>query len=112
MDKKVHNEKIIFPPYFNESLNKKESIMVKLGDIAKDSITDFEGTVTAIYTYLYGCRRVQLTPKLGAKKEWREAQVFDEPGLKVTGSQSDVGVDKDDPGGPKDHPRRINPTRR
>jgi len=92
-------------------LTKKESVMIKLGNVVQDPITGFEGTVTGIYHYLEGCRRVQVTPKLDKDGKWREAQTFDEPTLDTINDEAYVRKEPDDPGGPKDNPQRIDPVR-
>ena len=39
--------------------------MINLGDIVKDTITDFQGTVVGITEWLNGCRRIGIqSPKL------------------------------------------------
>lgn len=36
---------------------------IELGDVAKDTISGFEGVVVAITDWLNGCRRLTLSPK-------------------------------------------------
>lgn len=37
--------------------------MIKLGDIARDTVTGFEGVVVAITKWLHGCDRVCIQPQ-------------------------------------------------
>jgi len=57
--------------------------MVKLGDRAKDSITGFQGIVTAKHEYLYGCIRFCITPEELKDGTPIEGQVFDQQQLQV-----------------------------
>ena len=52
---------------------------VELGDIAKDAISGFEGTVVAETQWLFGCRRLTLQPK-GTTKDGKlhDTNTFDE----------------------------------
>lgn len=54
---------------------------VKLGDTVKDSILGYEGVVTSIHEYLFGCRRV--TIELKGHQGKLEEFTFDEPRLAV-----------------------------
>jgi hypothetical protein len=36
---------------------------MKLGDIAKDTLTDFQGTIVARHEYLNGCVRLSIQPR-------------------------------------------------
>jgi len=50
--------------------------MIRLGDVAKDRVTGFEGVTVARIEYLNGCIQYQLQPAgLGEKGLPREAQV-------------------------------------
>ena len=56
--------------------------MIKLGEIATDSLSGFTGIATARSDYLYGCIQVQLNPQtLGKDGLPGKAQWFDEPQL-------------------------------
>lgn len=57
--------------------------MIELGDLVKDTISDFEGIVTAKVTYLFGCNRVGVTPKVLKDGKKQDAEFFDEPQLMV-----------------------------
>lgn len=73
--------------------------MIKLGVMAKDTISGFTGVVIAKTEWLYGCVRVGLareeTDKDGKviRTEW-----FDEPQVKVVEGKKKTG--KNPPGGP------------
>lgn len=56
---------------------------INLGDTAQDTVTGFKGTVVAIVTWIHGCRRMILQPKVGKDGKLPENQTFDEPGLKL-----------------------------
>ena len=45
----------------------------KLGKEARDIVTDFRGTITAICFYWGGNERIALTRKGDAKEEWFDA---------------------------------------
>jgi hypothetical protein len=83
-----------------------EKMTIKLGKKVKDKITGFEGIVTGVASYLYGCDQYLVTPpaKDGAKVD---AYWFDEGRLEVIGQgilPEEVQTDK--PGGPNvDCPR-------
>lgn len=51
---------------------------IELGDVAKDSITGFEGVVTSKTHWLHGCCRLGLQPTDLDNGKVRECQVFDE----------------------------------
>jgi hypothetical protein len=52
---------------------------IRLGDLARDSITGFEGIVVAITDWLHGCRRITLTPQALHEGKPIDNQTFDEP---------------------------------
>lgn len=49
----------------------------ELGDRARDTVTGFEGIVTATCAFLNGCQRVQLQPPVDAEGKPREGVYFD-----------------------------------
>lgn len=57
-----------------EKTNEQE---VGLGDLAKDSISGFEGIVTGITEWLNGCKRVAVSPRELKDSKPIEAQWFD-----------------------------------
>jgi hypothetical protein len=54
---------------------------IQLGDVARDTITGFEGVVIGTSDWLYGCRRMILQPKALLEGKPVESQSFDEPQL-------------------------------
>lgn len=57
--------------------------MISLFDKVKDTITGFEGIVTAICTYGYGCVRCQVQSQKLKDGKVQDAVWFDEPQLEV-----------------------------
>lgn len=84
--------------------------MIKLGTIAKDIITGFEGIVTARVEYLTGCTQYGLQPKCVPDGKYPEAQYFDESrldGRTVEQIAAKTEAASNDKGGPHtDAPRR------
>jgi len=81
---------------------------VELGDLAKDTVTGFSGTVVAITTWLHGCSRIILQPKVGKDGKVPESSAFDEPQVVVV-KKKVVAVANTNPpkrtaapGGPRD----------
>jgi hypothetical protein len=72
---------------------------VQLGDTIRETILGYEGVVTSITEYLYGCRRCQIEFK--SKDGKIQELTFDEPRLKVV--KSSRTKPKQDTGG--DRPR-------
>ena len=56
--------------------------MIKLGQKAKDKITEFEGIITGHVEYLYGCDQYGLTPP-AVNGETKDTQFFDEGRIEV-----------------------------
>jgi len=78
---------------------------IELGDIAKDSITGFEGVVIAETKWLHGCRRFTLQPqKLSKDREVRSSATFDEPQLELV--KKKVAATTGKTGGPRPEPDR------
>lgn len=82
-----------------------ESRKVNLGDVAKDSVTGFEGIVVAYCEWLHGCARVTLQPQKLKDGIPIEAQTFDELQLErvtpkaiasATPSERQMGGPRDD----------------
>lgn len=80
--------------------------MIKLGQKAKDKVTGFEGILTGMARYLYGCDQYCIVPPVIDGKIG-DSQWFDEGRIEVIGKgilPEEVRVDK--PGGPnRDRPR-------
>lgn len=66
---------------------------IKLGDIAKDSVTGFQGVVIGRSTYLYNVDRLVIQPRELKEGKRASSQSFDEPGL-IYVSVSDVDIQK------------------
>jgi hypothetical protein len=77
---------------------------LKMGVIAKDLVTGFEGRVTGVASYMTGCDQALLVPNVENTGVYREGHWFDVTRLEVTDSKPltlpaayDAVVD---PGGP------------
>ena len=85
--------------------------MINLGDLAKDTVTGFEGICIARTEWLNGCARITLQPK-GLDKDGKpiESHCFDEMQLKLVKAKSYKPAR--DTGGPRPSPqRRADPKR-
>ena len=78
---------------------------IQLGDIAKDTITGYEGRVVGITDWLYQCRRLGIQPmKLTKEGEPPDIHWFDELQCKLVNEKTERrGKDK---GGPMPEPTR------
>lgn len=56
---------------------------IELGDRCRDTISDFTGTAVAFTTWINGCTRFALQPKIDKDGKLPEAQWFDEPQIVV-----------------------------
>jgi len=63
--------------------------MIKLGDIAKDTVTGFQGVVIGRSTYLYNVDRLTLQPRELLDGKRQDSRSFDEPGVEFV-SHSEV----------------------
>lgn len=59
--------------------------MIELGREVKDRVTGFKGIAISSTTYLQGCNRILVQPKLSKDGTIPEPQTFDEPDLEVVG---------------------------
>lgn len=60
--------------------------MLKLGQVAKDKITGFQGVIIGRCEYLTGCTQVLIVPqKLGADGKRQDGEWFDEQRVTPTG---------------------------
>lgn len=78
---------------------------IELGDIVRDSVTGFEGSVESVTTWRFGCRRIQVKPMKLKDGSPIEAVVFDEPALHVlkrANVPAPVQEQRRRTGGPKD----------
>lgn len=80
-------------------------VEIKLGDIAKDTITGFTGVVVAITKWLHGCEQIALQPQ-ELNKDGRpfDHQSFDLPQIKLV--KSSVHPSTARTGGPRSEPDR------
>jgi hypothetical protein len=62
-------------------MEKMEKIL--LGDEIKDKITGFRGIAVARYSYLQGCDRICIQPKVDKAGRLPKAETFDEPLLLI-----------------------------
>jgi hypothetical protein len=89
---------------------------IELGDVARDSITGFEGVVFARVEYLFGCVRFSLQPQALHDGKPIESQTFDEPQLVWVRRPRTAAVAPGGPeptGGPRPEPaQRQTPPRR
>lgn len=79
--------------------------MIKLGDIAKDTVTGYEGTVVCIATWLHGCRRITLQAKGKDITDCPDPRSFDDPQLTLLHAKVKESPRTDD-GGPRPEPSR------
>jgi hypothetical protein len=84
---------------------------VNLGDLARDTVTGFQGIATVRSDYISGCSRVGLQPLCGEDGKIPDAQHFDEPMLEVIEAQAVKRLPSDH-GGPRPTPsQHAAPTR-
>jgi len=57
---------------------------INLGDLAKDTVSGYEGTVTVISEFLNGCRRICICPKVKDDGSFQDERWFDEPQMQIT----------------------------
>lgn len=57
---------------------------IKLGQGVECIITGFKGTVTTVYDFLHGCRRIEIQPPMKEDGTVPDSKVIDEPQLKIT----------------------------
>ncbi len=84
----------------NEQVNE-----IQLGDIARDTITGYEGKVVGVTDWLYQCRRIGLqSMKLDKDGGPRDIEWFDE--LQCSLMENIPVISRDDNGGPMPTPTR------
>jgi hypothetical protein len=83
---------------------------IELGDIAKDSITGFEGTVVCWSTWLNGCSRLTLQPRKMRLGKPVEPETFDELQLVLVAKGNLKALRET--GGPRPEPVRAKDIRR
>lgn len=77
---------------------------ITLGDVARDTITGFEGVVVCISQWLHGCRRLTIQPKALHEGKPIETQSFDEPQCVLV--EAAASPSRIETGGPRPEPRR------
>lgn len=84
---------------------------IKLGDVARDTITGFEGVVVARTEWLNGCRRLTIQPQALHDGKPIDSTTFDEPQLALIRSAGARAEPQT--GGPQPEPsRHATPARR
>jgi hypothetical protein len=78
--------------------------MIKIGDLARDSVTGFEGVVVAAHEYLHGCKRFSIQPQQLHDGKPIEPQTFDEPQMILVEARRFKGMRS--VGGPRQEPSR------
>jgi|GEM_PF-1023527 len=75
--------------------------MFELGAKVKDTVTDFEGTITSRIEYLNGCIQYCVEPKLDKDGKARKHQYIDEGQLELIQKKAKKTAkkDKEGPGG-------------
>jgi len=82
---------------------------IELGDIARDTITGFQGVVVARTKWLHGCERITLQPKEMKDGKPIDNYSFDVPQCELVQSSAHRGTD--DTGGPRPEPVRASAPR-
>lgn len=57
--------------------------MERFGKKGRDKVTQFEGTITAKCSYMYGCDQLLLTPTIDNDGKKRDGEWFDEGRVEV-----------------------------
>lgn len=77
---------------------------LKLGDLAKDRVTGFQGTVIARHEYLNGCVRLSIQPNELKDGKPIESHVFDIEQLDLVEADQHKKLSRS--GGPESEPAR------
>lgn len=77
---------------------------IELGDVARDTVTGFEGVVVAKTKWLHGCVRFSLQPQALKDGKPIESCSFDEPQLVLVSKKAAATTGKT--GGPRPEPQR------
>jgi len=75
-----------------------------MGSKVKDKITGFEGTITAVTFYLYGCTQYLVQP-IAKDGEQKEPDFIDESGLELL-AEPEIPKQPLREGGKRKHPKR------
>lgn len=87
--------------------------MIQLGDVAKDTVSGFEGVVIGVTQWLHGCRRLSLQPRKLRDGKTIDYQSFDEPQLVLVKKSVVTATGPTDrTGGPRPEPTRRSEPRR
>jgi len=78
---------------------------IERGDWAKDTVTDFEGTITGKCTYLTGCDQYSITTKVTGDEHKSTTRWFDETRIEIL--RKNVVKLHDKPEGIKDRVRAV-----
>ena len=70
---------------------KKSNVAIKLGETVIDPLTGFTGTAMIRHTYLHGCNRISVQPKIDADGRLQPESTFDEPQLRLQSHKQPVG---------------------
>ncbi len=81
---------------------------VNLGDVVKDTVTDFSGTVVCRAVYLDGCIRCEVQPRALHEGRLIVTEWFDEQRLTVVEAVAEQPLAAPT-GGPQRRPSRRNP---
>lgn len=73
--------------------------MIELGCDVKDKVSGFIGVAVAKHSYLNGCTRITVQPKIDNDGKLPASETFDEPQLEIISSNKING--KNDTGGPE-----------
>jgi len=83
---------------------------INLGDIARDTVTGFEGVVVGITQWLYGCRRISIQSRELKDGKPIEHVSFDEPQVALVKKAAVPSIESQPElvrtGGPRPEPTR------
>jgi len=75
---------------------------IKLGDEVKDTVTGFQGIAMARTTWLHGCDRITIQPRVDKEGKHSKPASFDEPAVvRVTKEKVKGDTRKNKTGGPQ-----------
>ena len=82
--------------------------MVELGDRVEDPVTGFKGIAVCRHSYLNGCDRISVLPRIDDAGKIQDEASFDEPQLRVI-TKREVPVGDKKTGGPERHMPKDKP---
>lgn len=65
---------------------------IQIGDIARDTVSGYEGVVVGRTTYLYNVDRLSIQPSALREGKLQDQRSFDEPGMEYVGESAIVPV--------------------